>query len=156
MSHLSGPEILAHAYKVAQGQKGGTLATVHAEDGTPYLTFVLMHLREDGKVLFGSGPAPQHARNMRSTPEVSVLIDNREMLATDWAAFDRIVIEGSAERLENSDERYAPYLEELREKDEAAAGFTEQGGLYCVTPRRLVLMKGLEPQRHVVNFERPD
>ena len=83
--------ILDEAARVARTQLGGTLATMHAEDGTPYVTFVLFHLRENGEVLFGSGTGPQHARNMLATPEVSFLIDNREVIRDDWTAFDRIV-----------------------------------------------------------------
>ena len=152
MSSLSRQEILAYAADLAQGQNGGTLATTHAEDGTPYVTFVLMHLRADGRVLFGSGPAPQHSRNMRSTPEVSFLIDNREAVLSDWTKFDRLVIEGSAEQVEKSDPAYTGYLEELRQKNAMAAQFTEQGLLFCIVPRRLILMKGLEPVRNIVEF----
>ncbi len=145
-------DILAEAARVAQTQLGGTLATMHAEDGTPYVTFVLFHLRSDGRVLFGSGEAPQHARNMAATAEVSFLIDNREVVRTDWTAFDRIVIEGLAELVANDDDRYEDYLRELREKNRMAAFFTEHGNLYAIVPRRLILMKGFEPTRHVVDF----
>lgn len=149
---LSDEEILAEAARVAQTQLGGTLATMHAEDGTPYVTFVLFHLRADGQVLFGSNPAPQHARNIAATAEVSFLIDNREVVRNDWTAFDRIVIEGRAERVDSEDARYQVFLEELREKNRMAAFFTEHGHLFAIVPRRLILMKGFEPTRHVVDF----
>ena len=149
---LGKDEVLAEACRVAQTQLGGTLATMHAEDGTPYVTFVLFHLRDDGQVLFGSNPAPQHARNMAATPEVSFLIDNREVVRSDWTAFDRVVIEGLAEAVAPADGRYQEYLGELREKNKMAAFFTEHGSLYTIVPRRLILMKGFEPTRHVVDF----
>jgi nitroimidazol reductase NimA-like FMN-containing flavoprotein (pyridoxamine 5'-phosphate oxidase superfamily) len=149
---LSEDEILAEACRIAQTQLGGTLATMHSEDGTPYVTFVLFHLRPDGQVLFGSNPAPQHARNMAATPEVSFLIDNREVVRNDWTEFDRVVIEGRAEVVEAHDGRYQGMIEELREKNRMAAFFTEHGFLYTVVPRRLILMKGFEPTRNVVDF----
>lgn len=145
--------IIEEARRIAAGQLGGTLATMHAEDGTPYVTFVLFHLREDGRVLFGSSTRPQHSRNIIATPEVSFLIDNREAVTGDWNAFDRIVIEGRAENIAREDERYRAYLEELAAKNEPAATFTERGELYCIHPRRLILMKGLDPARHIVEFE---
>ena len=149
---LSNDEILAECARVAQTQLGGTLATMHSEDGTPYVTFVLFHLRADGQVLFGSNGAAQHARNIVATQEVSFLIDNREVVRTDWTAFDRIVIEGLASRIEGEDARYQEYLAELREKNRMAAFFTEHGYLYTIEPRRLILMRGFEPTRHVVDF----
>ena len=150
---LDRAEVLAHATTIARDQPGGTLATTHAEDGTPYVTYVLFHLRDDGKVLFGSAETPQHSRNMLATPEVSFLVDNREIVATDWTKFDRIVIEGSSEHVGNDDARYTGFLEELGGKNRMAAVFTERGQLFCITPRRIVLMKGLEPLRHIVDFE---
>ena len=152
MTDFTRDEILAYAATIAAGQDGGTLATAHAEDGTPYVTFVLMHLRPSGEVLFGSGPTPQHSRNIKSTPEVSFLIDNREAVRTDWTAFDRIVIEGEAEHVDKTDAQYPALLGELRTKNAMAATFTEQGILFCITPRRLILMKGLELRRHIVEF----
>ncbi|MEP7214817.1 MAG: pyridoxamine 5'-phosphate oxidase family protein [Anaerolineaceae bacterium] len=145
--------ILEEANRIASSQLGGTLATMHSEDGTPYVTFVLFHLRTDGKLLFGSGASPQHTRNMAATPEVSFLIDNREVIRTDWAAFDRIVIEGLAEAVGSDDARFLPYIEELRAKNRMAAYFTEQGQMFCIHPRRLILMKGFEPTRNVVDWE---
>ena len=56
--------------------------------------------------------------------------------------------------LEKSPEHIHTYrISNLSLWNAAAAGFTEQGGLYCVTPRRLILMKGLEPHRNIVEFE---
>ena len=145
-------EILAFAQELAAGQLGGTLATAHSEDGTPYVTFVLFHLRRDGRVLFGSAEAPQHTRNLTATPESSFLIDNREAVKADWASFHRIVIEGSAAEVAKDAPSYAAYLEELRAKNAMAAAFTERGKLFCLEPRRMIVMKGLEPVRHVVDF----
>jgi hypothetical protein len=150
---LSQEAILEEAARVAQTQLGGTLATMHAEDGTPYVTFVLFHLRDNGEVLFGSGGGAQHARNMGATREVSFLIDNREVIRNDWTAFDRVVIEGHVEALEPESPEYAPCLGELAAKNRMAAFFTEHGLLYRIRPRRLILMKGFEPSRHVVDFE---
>lgn len=150
---LDNAAILEEATRIAASQLGGTLATMHSEDGTPYVTFVLFHLRANGEVLFGSGASPQHTRNMAATPEVSFLIDNREVVRTDWAAFDRIVIEGRAETIASTDPRFPGYIEELRAKNRMAAYFTEQGQLFCIHPRRLILMKGFEPVRNVVDWE---
>ncbi len=145
--------ILEEATRIASAQPGGTLATMHSEDGTPYVTFVLFHLRASGELLFGSGAAPQHSRNMAATPEVSFLIDNREVVRTDWAAFDRIVIEGLSEAIPSTDARFSGYIEELRAKNRMAAYFTEQGQLFCIHPRRLILMKGFEPTRNVIDWD---
>ncbi len=147
------PEILTHCATLARDQPGGTLATTHAEDGTPYVTFVLFHLAGDGRVLFGSAETPQHSRNIGATPEVSFLIDNREIVASDWTKFDRIVIEGSAEHVAKDDARYEAFLAELAGKNRMAAMFTGRGQLFCIHPRRLILMKGLEPARHIVDFD---
>lgn len=126
---------------------------MHAEDGTPYVTFVLFHLRDDGTVLFGSATRSQHARNLAATPEVSFLVDNREVIRNDWTAFDRLVIEGRATQIPPDDERYEPYLRELAAKDALSAYFTGRGDLYCITPRRIVLMKGIDGGRLVADFE---
>ncbi len=150
---LSRATILDDAFRFAADQPGGTLATTHAEDGTPYVTFVLFHLRSTGEVLFGSAETPQHARNIKATPEVSFLVDNREVIPSDWQAFERIVIEGRAEELGQSEPDYADLLEELAAKNRMAAYFTEHGHLYRITPRRLILMKGLQPGRHIVDFD---
>jgi nitroimidazol reductase NimA-like FMN-containing flavoprotein (pyridoxamine 5'-phosphate oxidase superfamily) len=145
--------ILEESSALAATQAGGTLATMHAEDGTPYVTFVLFHLRPTGEVLFGSGASPQHVRNMTATPEVSFLIDNREVVKNDWTAFNRLVVEGHSEEIEPGDPRYADWLAELTAKSRMAGYFTEHGKLYCIRPRRLILMKGFQPDRYVVDFE---
>lgn len=145
-------EILALSAAMAATQEGGTLATTHAEDGTPYVTFVLFHMRGNGEILFGSNARVQHARNMAATPEVSFLIDNREVLKSDWNAFDRIVIEGRAAVVAADDARYEPLVEELAQKNHLAARFTRGGMLFCLRPRRLMLMKGLEAARHTVDY----
>lgn len=150
---LDRDEILRAAAAIAADQAGGTLATTHAEDGTPYVTFVLCHLRETGEVLFGSGTRPQHTRNILATPEVSFLIDNREVIRGDWTAFNRVVIEGRAKEIAHDDPRYESLLGELSGKNRMAAVFTDRGKLFMVVPRRLILMKGLDAGRHIVEFE---
>jgi putative heme iron utilization protein len=145
--------VLAEANRLADTQVGGTLATMHAEDGTPYLTFVFFAMQADGSVLFGSGLNNQHARNMAATPEVSFLVDNREVIRDDWSKFDRLVVEGRAEAIEPADSRYETLLDALRTKNRAAARFTEQGTLYRIEPHRLVLMKGLEQRKQVLDLE---
>ena len=147
--------LLKLAVPMVTAQPGGTLATTHAEDGTPYVTYVLFHLLEDGRVLFGSGEAPQHTRNISATPEVSFLIDNREVVRSDWTHFDRVVIEGASSAVSAGDARYEPFLAELAEKNAMAAHFSRQGTLFCIEPRRLILMKGLEPHRNIVEFPGP-
>ncbi len=149
----SRPEILAAAAELARGQYGGALATMHAEDGTPYVTFVLFHLRVDGTVLFGAAAGSQHSRNIAATPEASFLIDNREVIRTDWTAFDRVVIEGYASRLPRADTRHAVFMAELAAKNRLSAHFIEQGDLFCIGPRRLVLMQGIDGPRRVIDFE---
>ncbi len=146
-------EILREAASIGAEQPGGTLATTHAEDGTPYVTFVLFHLRENGEVLFGSNSRPQHARNIVATPEVSFLVDNREVIRGDWTAFNRIVIEGTAREVPKDDPSYAPLLAELAEKNRMAAVFTDSGILFCLRPRRLLMMKGFDATRYAVDFE---
>ncbi|MFN0093771.1 MAG: pyridoxamine 5'-phosphate oxidase family protein [Dehalococcoidia bacterium] len=145
-------EVLAYGHQLALGQPGGTLATTHAEDGTPYVTYVLFHLCPDGTVLFGSGLTPQHTRNLLATPEASFLIDNRETVHTDWNAFDRLVVVGMTEPIRKDSSDYAPLLEAIRAKSETAATFTERGQLFALRPRRVVLMRGLEPHRHIVEL----
>jgi nitroimidazol reductase NimA-like FMN-containing flavoprotein (pyridoxamine 5'-phosphate oxidase superfamily) len=149
---LSREETLNEAVAVAAGQAGGTLATTHAEDGTPYVTFVLFHLRENGEVLFGSGTRPQHTRNILATPEVSFLIDNREVIRGDWTSFNRVVIEGRAAEVDKAEAEYERLLAELSAKNKMAGVFTDRGMLFRVTPRRLILMKGFEPMRHTLEF----
>jgi nitroimidazol reductase NimA-like FMN-containing flavoprotein (pyridoxamine 5'-phosphate oxidase superfamily) len=145
-------DILAEAIRIAAGQPGGTLATHHAEDGTPYVTFVYFHLCDDGKIVFGSSDAAQHSRNLMATPEASFLIDTREVILADWKSFDRVVIEGRAERVETDDPRYPELLGALRDKNPLAAEFSERGHLFCIHPRRLQLRKGVDPTRYVVDF----
>jgi hypothetical protein len=146
-------EILAHAAGLASHEPGGTLATTHAEDGTPYLTYVLAHLTADGRVLFGSRVTQQHSRNIAATPEASFLFDNRGVIADDWSHFDRIVVEGTARIVPKHSAEYEPTLAQLGEKSPMAAFFTRHGELYCITPRRIILMRGLEGVRHVVTAE---
>ena len=146
-------EILNLAVSIAADQPGGTLATTHAEDGTPYVTFVLFHLRPTGEVLFGSTSRPQHAGTRAATPEVSFLVDNREVIRGDWTAFNRVVIEGRAEEVSRDDPAYATLISELDRKNRMAAVFTGAGTLFRLVPRRLVLMKGFEPARNVVEFQ---
>ncbi|MGB4861173.1 MAG: pyridoxamine 5'-phosphate oxidase family protein [Tepidiformaceae bacterium] len=146
-------QILQEASAIAATQPGGTLATTHSEDGTPYVTFVLCHLRANGEVLFGSNRRPQHAHNIAATPEVSFLIDNREVIRGDWTAFNRIVIEGRAEEVDKDHSEYIELLDELAAKNSMAAVFTDTGILFRLVPRRLLLMKGFEPGRNVVEFE---
>jgi nitroimidazol reductase NimA-like FMN-containing flavoprotein (pyridoxamine 5'-phosphate oxidase superfamily) len=150
---LSREEILSEAVAVAADQAGGTLATTHAEDGTPYVTFVLFHLRENGEVLFGSGTRPQHTRNIQATPEVSFLIDNREVIRDEWTGFNRVVIEGRARPVERESAEYEPLLAELGAKNKMAGLFTDRGILFRIVPRRLILMRGFEPTRFTVEFQ---
>jgi putative heme iron utilization protein len=145
-------EILKAAAHLARSQVGGALATMHAEDGTPYVTFVLFHLRETGELLFGSGMHPQHARNLDATPEASFLIDNREVIRTAPEAFIRVVVEGHALSIPRDDPSYSQLLGELREKSPMAAYFTDRGKLFAIRPRRLVYMKGFQAGRDVVEF----
>jgi putative heme iron utilization protein len=144
--------ILAEAVRIAFSQAGGTLATLHAEDGTPYVTFVYFHLCDDGRVVFGGNANAQHSRNLLATPEASFLVDTREVIREDWKTFDRVVIEGRAECIEREDARYPVLLDSLRSKNPLAAEFTERGHLFCIWPRRLQLRKGVDPTRYIVDF----
>lgn len=146
-------DIIAEAVRVARNQAGGTLGTMHAEDGTPYLTFVFFHMADDGSVIIGSSPGTQHARNMIATPEVSFLIDTRNEMEQDWNRFDRVVLEGRAEIIDRDDARYAPMLASFREKNEGAATFTERGEMFCIHPRRMQLRKGLDRHTYAVEFD---
>lgn len=145
-------EILAEAFAIAMKQRGGVLATLDEDDATPYCTFVLFHLRGNGELLFGSGAKTQHSRNMGATPEVSFLIDTREVLATDWKQFDRVVIEGRAELVTDASSEYRPLLAEIATKDAMAATFIERGNLYRIRPRRLVLRKGIRGEPYNVEY----
>jgi hypothetical protein len=146
-------EILDRAAEVAKAQPGGTLATTHAEDGTPYVTFVLAHLLADGRLLFGSALRTQHARNILATPETSFLFDNRDAIATDWTRFDRVIVEGEAQLIAGDSAAYEPLLAELGSKSPMAAFFTRHGALFCIVPRRLLLMRGLDGTRYTVHFD---
>lgn len=145
--------ILQMAMEVAADQAGGTLATTHAEDGTPYVTFVLFHLRPNGEVLFGSGPRPQHTRNIQATPEVSFLIDNREVIREEWTGFNRVVIEGRAMEVAKDAPDYADLIAELGAKNKMAGIFTDRGILFRIVPRRLIFMRGFEPGRMTIDFQ---
>ena len=49
MGELSREEILSEAQRLARSQFGGTLATIHADDGTPYPAFVFFHPHPTGR-----------------------------------------------------------------------------------------------------------
>ena len=68
MTELSRERILQEAKRVADSQFGGTLATIHADDGTPYPAFVLFHLTDKGEVLYGSVTESQHTRDTEVVP----------------------------------------------------------------------------------------
>lgn len=153
MQPASRDEVLAIARQISDAQHGGTLATLHAEDGTPYVAFVVCHLREDGQVLFGSSPTATHARNIAATREVSMLIDNRDVIGSDWTSFIRIVIEGDAAPVPDDAPDRDTLLAELRETSPLAAFFSEQGSLFRIRPRRVIVMKGMGSDRHVIDFE---
>jgi len=146
-------EILAAAAALARDEPGGTLATTHAEDGTPYVTYVLAHLTADGRVLFGSQLKQQHSRNIAATAEVSFLWDNRAAIAEDWSRFDRVVVEGAAAIVARESAFYEPLLAELAEKTPMGAFFTRHGELFEIRPRRIILSCGLEGTRHTAAFE---
>ncbi len=146
-------DALRRVVDLAGTQEGATLATMHAEDGTPYVTYVLFHMRSNGDVLFGSGASPQHARNLDATPEASVLIDNREVVRSSPETFERAVVEGRAAYVDTSEPLYSTYIRELEEKSAMAAFFTTRGRLYRLQPRRIVAMKGFAAERIVVEFE---
>ncbi len=153
MAELSPDEILNEALRVAHSQFGGTLATVHADDGTPYPAFVLFHLTDEGEVIYGSVTESQHTRDTEVIPEVAFLIDNRDVLGYDWPAFDRVTVEGTAERIDPDDERYDAYFEELTAKNWLSNYFTTIGNLYCIAPRRITVVLGLGPERHTLDFD---
>ena len=153
MAELSPDEILNEALRVAHSQFGGTLATVHADDGPPYPAFVLFHLTDEGEVIYGSVTESQHTRDTEVIPEVAFLIDNRDVLGYDWPAFDRVTVEGTAERIDPDDERYDGYFEELTAKNWLSNYFTTIGNLYCIAPRRITVVLGLGPERHTLDFD---
>lgn len=153
MSELSPEEILKEALRVADSQFGGTLATIHADDGTPYPAFVLFHLTEEGEVIYGSVTESQHTRDTESVPEVAFLIDNRDVLGYDWPAFDRVTVEGTAERIDPDDPRYDGYFNELVAKNWLSNYFTTIGNLYRIAPTRITVVLGLGPERHTLDFD---
>lgn len=153
MPSLSREEVVAHVLELSMGQVGGTLATLNAEDSTPYPTFVLFHMLENCCIVFGSTAGAQHSQDMDATPEVAFLIDNRDVINTNWHEFDRVIVEGHAVRVERGDRRYDDYVAKIEAKNPLATYFTDGGHLYCIHPRRLILRRALEPERHVVDFE---
>jgi nitroimidazol reductase NimA-like FMN-containing flavoprotein (pyridoxamine 5'-phosphate oxidase superfamily) len=146
-------QVLEWAGELAASQQGGTLATLHAEDGTPYVTYVLAHMLPGGEVLFGSPDKPQHVRNMQATPEVSFLWDNREVIRSAPDSFTRCIIEGRAEWVAEDDARYPGWLEEVRRKSEMAAGFTARASMYVIVPRRVIYQAGFRGPRLTVEVE---
>ncbi|MGD9933709.1 MAG: pyridoxamine 5'-phosphate oxidase family protein [Dehalococcoidia bacterium] len=148
-------EILRYAASLVSAQPGGALATTHAETGNPYITYVLAHLCADGRVLFGSGLARQHSRNVIASPPVSFLFDSRAAVATDWSEFDRLTVEGLAAVVAKEHEAYASLLGQLAAKSPMAAYFTRHGELFCIDALRITLSRGLDPTRYVVDFPAP-
>lgn len=148
--------ILAEAVEVAAQQVGGTLGTIHAERGTPCVTFVFFHLDPQGRVLFGSNTKAQHSRNLEANPAVSFLIDNRRALPAQWDAFDRIAIEGVVHLVPPGSPGYETLLDSLRQKNALAARFTEGGHLFCLQPAQLTLHRGARSQPRVVEFPAPN
>ena len=153
MAELSREQILEEALRVAHSQFGGTLATIHADDGTPYPAFVLFHLTDEGEVVYGSVTESQHTRDTVAIPEVAFLIDNRDVLGYDWPAFDRVTVEGTAERIDPDDPRYDSYFEVLTAKNWLSSYFTGIGNLYRIAPRRITVVLGLGPERHTLDFD---
>ncbi|HCU99917.1 MAG TPA: hypothetical protein DGL25_01845 [Dehalococcoidia bacterium] len=153
MTELSREEILQEALRVAHSQFGGTLATTHIDDGTPYPAFVLFHLTDEGEVIYGSVTESQHTRDTQAIPEVAFLIDNRDVLGHDWPAFDRITIEGVSERIDPDDSRYEGFFDALVAKNWLSHYFTKIGNLYRIQPRRITVLLGLGPERYIVDFD---
>ena len=153
MAERSRAQILQEALRVARSQFGGTLATIHADDGTPYPAFVLFHLTDEGEVIYGSVTESQHTRDTEATPEVAFLIDNRDVLGRDWPAFDRVTVEGTAERIAPEDARYEGYFNALIAKNWLSNYFTRIGALYRIAPRRITVVLGLGPERHTIDFD---
>ncbi len=153
MAELSPEQIIEEALRVAHSQFGGTLATTHADDGTPYPAFVLFHLTDEGEILYGSVTESQHTRDTEVVPEVAFLIDNRDVLGYDWPAFDRVTVEGTAERIDPDDPRYDSYFEALTAKNWLSSYFTGIGNLYRIAPRRITVVLGLGPERHTLDFD---
>lgn len=149
----SNTDVVAMAAELALSQPGGTLATMHAEDGTPYVTYVLAHMLSSGEIIFGSPDRPQHVRNIEATREVSFLFDNREVIRSAPDSFTRAIVEGRAEYIPQDDPRYLTWLAEVREKSEMAATFTERSSMFCILPRRLIYQAGFRGPRLTVIFE---
>ncbi len=149
---LSREAILTLTLELAANQVGGTLATVHDQDSTPYPTYVLFHLTDDGEVIFGSTVDAQHSRDMDATREVAFLVDNREVIREDWTKFDRVIIEGAAEKVVVDDEQYDTLLTQLEGKSSMAARFAREGSLYRVSPHRLTLRRALGSEPGVIDF----
>tara|TARA_B100000029_G_C17590152_1_gene962256 strand:- start:1330 stop:1854 length:525 start_codon:yes stop_codon:yes gene_type:complete len=174
MPDYSKDEIIQRVSELASDQFGGTLATIHADDGTPYPAFVFFHFTEDARVLFGCRPMSQHSMDVQATPQVSFLIDNRNILhrsvdvtpipesawhidnsivfSQEGSGFDRVVIEGTVVLVESSSDSYADDLSALSAKNWLAGSFARQGGLYCINPRRLTLVEALDSDKHTVDF----
>lgn len=153
MTELLPEQILKEALRVADSQFGGTLATTHVDDGTPYPAFVLFHLTDEGEVIYGSVIQSQHTRDTEAIPEVAFLIDNRDVLGHDWPAFDRVTIEGTAERIDPDDSRYEGFFKALVAKNWLSNYFTQIGNLYRINPRRITVLLGLGPERHILDFD---
>lgn len=149
---LTREAILTLTLELGAGQQGGTLATVHDQDSTPYPTFVLFHVTSNAEVLFGSTVDAQHSRDLDATPEVAFLIDNRDVIRDDWTKFDRVIIEGAAEKIAKSDERYGELLDELEGKTTLGARFAREGNLYRIAPHRLTLRRALGSEPGVIDF----
>ena len=149
-------EILRYAASLALSQPGGALATTHADTGSPYITYVLAHLCDDGRLLFGSALARQHSKNVLASPPVSFLLDSRAAVATDWSGFDRLTVEGPATVVAKEHEDYERLLAQLAAKSPMAAYFTRHGELFCIDPLRITLSRGLDPTRYVVDFPAPE
>jgi heme oxygenase (biliverdin-IX-beta and delta-forming) len=149
---LTREAILTLTAELGAGQMGGTLATIHDQDSTPYPTFVLFHVTDQAEVIFGSTVDAQHSRDMDATPEVAFLIDNRDLIPEDWTKFDRVIIEGAADKIPESDQRYGPLLEQLENKTPLAARFAREGNLYLIAPHRLTLRRALGSEPGVIDF----
>ena len=86
------------------------------------------------------------------TPESAWHIENRNIFSQEGSGFDRVVIEGTAVVVGTDSDSYADDLNALTAKNWLAGSFARQGGLYCITPRRLTLVEALATERHTVDF----
>ena len=75
------------------------------------------------------------------------------MLGYDWPAFDRVTVEGTAERIDPDDPRYDGYFEVLTAKNWLSSYFTGIGNLYRIAPKRITVVLGLGPERHTLDFD---